>query len=337
MRYFVTGATGFLGGRLTRQLIEAGHEVVAIARNPAAASDLVELGVRVHPGDITDKESLRAPMTGADGVFQIAAWYQYGARDQRPAERINVGGTRNLLELIKELGVPKAVYTSTINIFSDTRGQVVDETYRYHGPHLNEYDRTKWLAHYEVAEPMAQAGLPLVIVQPGLIYGPGDESAVHGLLVEYLRRRLLAAPQQATYCWGYVDDIARGHILAMEHGQVGESYLLTGPIHTLLDMLELAERMTGIPAPRLRMPPGLVKAAAALSGLVGRVVTLPPAYTADGLRASAGVTYIGSNEKAQRQLGFSARPLREGLRLTLAHEIERLGMTGSIDLRQIDA
>jgi nucleoside-diphosphate-sugar epimerase len=300
---------------------------VTIARQPAKAQDLVELGVEVHKGDITDKESLRRPMSGADGVVHIAAWYQYGARDQRPAERINVGGTRNVLDLMRELRIPRGVYTSTINIFSDTRGRVVDETYRYHGPHLNEYDRTKWLAHYEVAEPMMRDGLPLIIVQPGLIYGPGDGSVVHDTLIQYLRRRLLVAPRQTAYCWGYIDDIARGHVLALERGEPGESYVLTGPAHTVREMLGIAERITGVPAPRFAVPPGMLKALAALTGLLGRAgLPLPPAYSADALRASAGVTYLASSEKARRHLGFGARPLQEGLRQTLTYEMERLGM-----------
>jgi nucleoside-diphosphate-sugar epimerase len=326
MRYFITGATGFLGGRIARQLIEAGHEVVTIARNPASAGDLAALGVAVHQGDITDRESLREPMRGADGLYHIAAWYQYGARDKSPAEAINVGGTRNVLEVMRELGIPRGVYTSTINIFSDTHGQVVDESYRHDGPHLTEYDRTKWLAHYEVAVPMARAGLPLVIVQPGLIYGPGDKSVVRELLVQYLGRRLLLVPRDATYCWGYVDDIAAGHLLAMERGTPGESYILTGPRHTLVEMLGMAERMTGIPVPRLRAPGGVLRAVASLADLAGRVISLPPAYSGEALRASAGVTYLASSEKARRELGFSPRPLQEGLREMLVAEMERLGM-----------
>jgi nucleoside-diphosphate-sugar epimerase len=180
MNYLVTGATGFIGGRVARQLLAAGHEVIALARTPSKAQELVALGVQVHAGDITDKESLRTPMTGVDGVFHIAAWYKVGTREKSQAETINVGGTRNVLQMMQELGIPKGVYTSTLTVFSDTRGQMVDESYTYTGTSfLSEYDRTKWKAHYEVALPMMQAGLPLVIVQPGLVYGPGDTSVVH--------------------------------------------------------------------------------------------------------------------------------------------------------------
>jgi nucleoside-diphosphate-sugar epimerase len=147
MKYFVTGATGFIGGRVTRQLLAAGHEVIVLVRTPSAAQDLVTEGVKVHVGDITNKESLRTPMTGVDGVFHIAAWYKVGVRDTSQAETINVSGTRNVLEMMKELGIPKGVYTSTLTVFSDTRGQMVDESYQYTGStFLSEYDRTKWKA-----------------------------------------------------------------------------------------------------------------------------------------------------------------------------------------------
>lgn len=326
MRYFLTGATGFIGGRIARQLIDAGHKVVTIARTPAKAQDLVDLGVEVYPGDITDRSSMREPMTGADGVFHIAAWYKIGARDTSMAERINVGGTRNVLELMQQLAIPKGVYTSTLAVFSDTHGRVVDESYRHYGPWLSEYDRTKWMAHYQVAEPMIAAGLPLTIVQPGLVYGPGDTGVTHTTLVGYLKRSLPIAPRGTAYCWGHVDDTARGHMLAMEHGTPGESYIIAGPAHTLTEGLAIAEKITGIAAPRLHPSPRTMKALAAVMGLVGKAVPLPDMYNSETIRVSAGVTYLGSNARATRELGFRARPLDEGLRETLAYEMRILGM-----------
>jgi nucleoside-diphosphate-sugar epimerase len=326
MRYFLTGATGFIGGRIARQLIAAGHEVVTIARTPSRAQDLVDLGVQVHPGDITDISSMRGPMTGVDGVFHIAAWYKIGTRDRQVAERINAGGTRNVLELMEQLAIPRGVYTSTIAVFSDTHGRVADEQYRHYGPWLSEYDRTKWMAHYQVAEPMIAAGLPLTIVQPGMVYGPGDTGAVHTMLVNYLRHRLPATPRGTAFCWGHVDDTARGHVLAMERGRPGESYIIAGPVHTLTEGLAIAERITGFPAPRLHPSPRTMTALAALMGIAGKIVPLPAMLDAETLRVTAGVTYLGSNAKATRELGFRARPLEEGLRETLIHEMRNLGL-----------
>jgi len=313
MEYFVTGATGFIGGRLVRRLREAGHGVVAVVRNPAKAGDLARLGVKVHKGDITDKESMRGPMAGVDGVFHLAAWYKVGERDKSPAMPINVDGTRNVLDLMQELGVPKGVYTSTLAVFGDTKGQAVDESYRHDGPWLSEYDRTKWIAHYEVAEPMMRKGLPLVIVQPGVTYGPGDPSAMGSTLREFLQRRMRGVPKRSAYCWGHVEDTAAGHVLAMERGRAGESYIIAGEPRTLTETIDVAERITGIPAPRFRPSPGFLRFLAAVT-------------RSEILRVGAGATYLGSHAKATRELGLHHRPLEEGLRETLLAEMRTLGI-----------
>lgn len=326
MRYFVTGATGFVGGRVTRQLLAAGHHVVAVVRSPANAADLAALGVELHQGDVTDKESMRVPMTGADRVFHIAGWYKIGTKDKSDGAKINAEGTRNVLELMHELGIAKGVYTSTLAVFSDTHGQLADETYRYDGPHLSEYDRTKWVAHYEVASPMIAAGLPLVIVQPGLIYGPGDTSSVRTTFIQYLQRKLPLLPTKTAFSWAHVDDVARGHILAMERGKPGESYIIAGPTHTLVEGMSIAERITSIPVPRIRIAPAVMKTMAETMGMVERVLPVPDTYSSEYLRVSAGVTYIGDNAKARRQLGYAPRSLQEGLRETLEHEMRLLGM-----------
>jgi len=302
-------------------LLQQGHHVTALVRNPAGAEDLVRLGARLHPGDITETESMREGMRGADGVFHVAAWYRIGARERTAAERINVGGTRNVLELMRELGVPKGVYTSTLAVFSDTRGQTVDESYRHHGPWLSEYDRTKWVAHYEVAEPMMRAGLPLIIVQPGLNYGPGDTSSLRETFIQYLKGRLPMLPTGTAFCWAHVEDTVRGHIQAMERGRVGEAYIIAGPAHTLVDAFEIAKGITGIAPPTVRPRAGMLKAMARVMGMVERILPVPELYAAETLRIMAGVTYLGTSAKAARELGFSARPLAEGLRETLEHEM----------------
>ncbi|MCC7032263.1 MAG: NAD-dependent epimerase/dehydratase family protein [Acidobacteria bacterium] len=322
-RYFVTGATGFLGAEITKQLISRGHTVVALIRSPGKAGLLRALGVALHEGDITDRESLRAPMADTDGVFHCAAWYRVGVAEPQ-AERINVDGTRNVLETMREFGVPKGVYTSSVAVFSDTHGQVPDETYRYDGPHLSEYARTKWKAHYEVALPMMTAGLPLVIVMPGLVYGPGDTGGMHDALVDLLRKRLPLTPRRTAFCWAHVEDTARGHIQAMEHGRPGETYIITGPRHTFEEAYDLAAGLAKVPRPLLHPGPRTMRAAAALAGLAARVTDLPPAFTSESLRVLAGTTYFGASDKAVRELGFSARPLAEGLDQTLEHEMRVL-------------
>lgn len=312
MKYFITGATGFIGGELTQQLVALGHQVVALVRSPAAATDLTKLGVILHQGDITDRESLRVGMVGVDGVFHVAAWYKLGRSDRREAERINVQGTRNVLETMRDLGIPRGVYTSTLAVFSDTHGRKVDENYRYDGKHLTEYDRTKWLAHYEVALPLARAGLPLVIVQPGVVYGPGDKSLVAETFAQVLEERLSFVPAQTAYCWAHVTDVARGHILAMERGVSGESYILSGEAYLLTDVLDLLAKLGGVKPPRWRVPPWMLRTSAILLGPLSTLV--PARFHPESLRASSGVTYLGDDAKARRDLDFTTMPLEEGLR-----------------------
>ncbi|MFN8484386.1 MAG: NAD-dependent epimerase/dehydratase family protein [Anaerolineae bacterium] len=325
MRYFVTGATGFIGGRVARMLVAAGHEVVAVARNPAAASDLGNLGVEVVAGDVTDKESLRGPMTGVDGVYHIAGWYRVGVKDKSQAVKINVDGTRNVLEVMRELAIPRGVYTSTLAVNSDTHGRVVDETYHTTGPFLSEYDRTKWVAHYQVAEPMIAEGLPLVIVMPGVVYGIGDTSSIRTTFLQYLERKLPVIPQRTAFCWATVEDTAQGHLLAMEKGRVGESYMICGEPYTLVEALDLAETVTGISRPT-SVPPFVLRAGSSVMRLVEKGVSVPEQFSSENLRVTAGVTYLGSNARAKRELGFAPRPLEEGLPEMLYHEMGLLGL-----------
>ncbi len=323
MKYFVTGATGFIGHRVVRQLRAAGHEVVALVRNPDRAGDLRELGVALVPGDVTEPATLSGPMAGADGVFHLAGWYVVGARDRSMAHRINVEGTRNVLQAALAADVRRTVYTSTIAVFGDTGGRIVDEDYRAEGPWLSEYDRTKWIAHYDVALPLARAGMPLVIVQPGIVYGPGDHSQVGVVLRDYLRRRLPVVPTQGG-CWSYVGDSAAGHVLAMERGRPGHTYVLGGPCMMWKQVLELAEEITGIPSPRFVLPPWAARAASHLMKPVAAVVPLPETYHPETLRVAAGTTYFADDARARGELGWAPRPLLDGLRLTLEAEQARI-------------
>ncbi len=323
-KYFVTGATGFIGGEIVKQLIGRGHKVVALVRAPERATMLKALGVEMHPGDITDRETLKTPMTGVDGVFHVAAWYKVGVKEPL-ADQVNVDGTRNVLQTMRALEIPRGVYTSTVAVFSDTRGTVPDETYRYDGAHLSHYDRTKWIAHYRVALPKMEDGLPLSIVMPGMVYGPGDTSGMHTALVDLLRGRLPMTPARTAFCWAHVEDTARGHILAMEKGRPGETYIIAGPRHPFEEAFALAANLARVRAPMLHPGPHVMRAMAVLMKGAERFVKLPPAFTPEALRVLAGTTYFGSNEKAVRELGFTARPLDEGLAQTLEHELRLLG------------
>jgi nucleoside-diphosphate-sugar epimerase len=334
--YFLTGATGFLGGVLARQLVERGHVVRAIVRTPAKADALRALGVQLVAGDVTDEASLRDPMRGADGVFHVAGWYKIGLRDSSPARAVNVDGTRNVLQLMRDLRIGKGVYTSTLAVNSDTRGRLVDETYRFDGRHLSVYDRTKAEAH-RIADGFIREGLPLVIVQPGLIYGPGDTSGVRTMFLQFLQRKLPAVPRQTALAWAHVEDVARGHVLAMERGVPGRTYFLAGPVHTLEGALDLAAEITGVAAPTLKLPPRVLRVASILVRPFERLAPLPSASTSEGLRIIAGVTYIGTSARAERELAWRPRPLRDGLTETLRHEMALLNLSGPSGRQAADA
>jgi nucleoside-diphosphate-sugar epimerase len=322
MKYFVTGATGFVGGVLASKLREQGHEVHATVRDPEKATDLQGKGVKLFKGDVTDKQSMREAMQGVDGVYHVAGWYKIGVKDKSDAEKVNVQGTRNVLELMQELKIAKGVYTSTCAINSDTHGRVVDESYHFSGKHISEYDRTKAAAH-EVAKEFIAKGLPLVIVMPGLIYGPGDTSSLRASIIEHLNGQLPMIPAEAGNCPAHVDDVVQGHILAMEKGRIGESYIIAGDRYLLADAFKLASEISGKPAPMVA-PAQMVKFMSVFAKPFDSF--LPPAYTSEGLRVIAGVTYMGDNRKAKRDLGYDPRPFREGWEETVRHEMKLLGM-----------
>lgn len=322
MKYFVTGTTGFVGGVIAKQLREAGHEVNASVRDIEKASELKKLGVKLFKGDVTDKESMREAMTGVDGVFHVAGWYKIGTKDKTPGEKVNIQGTRNVLELMQELKIPKGVYTSTLGINSHTQGKLADENYHFTGKHISAYTRTKAEAH-DIARAFIGKGLPLVIVLPGLVYGVGDTSAVRATLIDFLNGKLPMLPSQTAYSWGHVDDIAQGHILAMQKGKAGESYIICGETYKLTDAFELASKVSGKKAP-MTVPYQMMKVMSVLVTPFDSV--MPDSYTSEGLRVLAGITYTGDNSKAKRELGYNPRPVSEGWVETVKHEMNLLGM-----------
>jgi dihydroflavonol-4-reductase len=323
MRVFVTGGTGFIGWQVVQKLLRRGHSVWALARSEAGAAHLQQVGATVVWGDILDPESMRDVIRDSDLVFHLAAWYRLGRLEGQTAERVNVTGTRNVLGLAYELGVPKIIYTSTINVLGDTGGKIVDEDYRMEVeagmPFASEYDRTKWKAHYEVALPMIEKGAPIIIVMPAAVYGPGDPSLVGDLMRAYYRGLFPLFPGPETKLAPvHVEDIAEGHLLAAEKGRIGESYLLTGPAISFREMAELWAQVSGKPAPLAYIPAGYLRQLAPLAEQVQKLLPLPPLLSRDGARIM-GVTYLGSSEKARQGLGWQVRSLEQGFKETFEH------------------
>ncbi len=321
MKAFVTGGSGFIGTHVVRKLIARGDEVIAFARSEKSAQKLAALGANVVRGDLADpqdKDSLQAGMCGADVVYHLASWYEFGVQDQLKMALVNVEGTRNILNLAYKLGVPKIVYTSSIMVFGDTEGRIVDETFFQAGPFESVYHRTKWQAHYEVVMPFIEKGAPIVIVMPGAVYGPQDKSLI-GLLMHLFYQEALPALPGANMMLSYVHvgDVADGIIRAADQGQIGESYLLTGPSLTLKEATILWAEITGKRPPLISIPGELLQPLAPVLGALNRAIKLPTVLTDETIRLLK-TTYIARSDKAREQLGWRPRSLRDGLEETFA-------------------
>ncbi len=317
MRAFVTGGSGFIGRALVRQLRGRDDEVRALVRSTAQAALLEQLGCELREGDLASVERLRAQMAGCDAVFHVAGIYGVGIPpSDRPAMyAANVKGTANVLDAALVAGVARVVYVSTINAFGDTERQVVDEGYRRPEPprYVSYYDETKHLAHL-AAEERARAGAPIIIVQPGGVYGPGDHSGIGALMTQAAAGRLRAVTF-ATLGMNmvHVDDVATGIRLAHDHGRLGEAYVLGGEITTLGEIIRKAAAAGGQRPPRLTVPSWLVRAAAAPVGLIGPLVGRR-SNLGELISATDSVTYWAGDAKARRELGYAPRDLGTGLR-----------------------
>ena len=320
MRAFVTGATGFIGGHVARQLSERGDQVVALVRSPDKATDLREQGAELIEGDLSDEEAIKRGVDGAEAVFHVGAVYKVGIpkKDRDAMTDANVRGTERVLDAAHEAGVPRIVYVSTVNVFGDTEGKVVDESYRRDESKgfLSHYDETKYRSH-QVAEDRIGRGYPIVIVQPGGVYGPGDHSELGNIIKQVSTGKLKAkAFPDMGLMLGYVEDIAAGVLLAHDKGEIGESYVLAGEQTTMDDIIKRTAELAGRKPPGMTMPTALIKASAPLGPLVGPALGFPP-NLGELISVSDGVTYWASDEKARRELGFQPRDLDTGLKQTL--------------------
>ena len=317
MRAFVTGGGGFIGLALVRHLRERGDEVRAVVRSTARADELGRLGCELRQGDLASVELLREQMAGCEAVFHAAGSYRVGIPpSERPAMyAANVTSTANVLDAATAAGVPRILHISTINAFGNTGRRVVDETYRRPEPakYVSYYDETKHLAH-RIAEARIAAGAPVVIVQPGGVYGPGDHSAIGGLMRQAAEGTLhaLTFPHLGMNMV-HVDDVAAGVCLAHDRGRLGEAYALGGEITTLGQLVRLAAAAGGKRPPRLTVPSWLVRGLAAPAVLIGRRLGIGT-NLGELVSASDGVTYWATDAKARRELGYAPRDLETGLR-----------------------
>lgn len=322
MKIFVTGATGFIGGELVRQLRGRGDEVACLVRSPEKGAKLTELGCELVAGDLGDERAIRRGMDGCDAVIHAAAVYEVGIpASERPAMReANVGGTERVLVAASEAKIPKVVYVSTVGVFGNTHGRIVDESYEHPAEDFTSaYEETKWEAH-QVAKRLISEGLPCVIVQPGGVYGPGDTSSIGRLLDQFLSGKMPLVPfPDLGICLTHVEDIAGGIILALDKGTPGEAYVISGPAATIREALGVVAKLTGRRAPKRALPTPLMKAMVPIGPLVGKLMNQPPNLR-EMIASADGVTFWAGYEKAERELGYEPRGVEEGLRATLAAE-----------------
>jgi nucleoside-diphosphate-sugar epimerase len=323
VKVFITGATGFIGGRVARDLRARGDEVTCLVRSPEKGSELVALGCELLQGDLGDEAALRTGMDGVDAVIHGAAVYEVGIpkSEHEAMYEANVLGTERVLRAAMAAKISKVVYISTVAAFLNTRGEVVDETYVHPADdYTSYYEETKVQAHRVARRLIDEEGLPCVIVQPGAVYGPGDHSALGSQMDQFLAGKMpmIAFPDLGMNLV-YVDDAAEGVLQALDKGEIGESYVLGGQITTMREIIETLAGVSGKKAPKRAMPTALLRTLTPIGPLVGKVMNQGPNLS-ELISSADGVTFWAKHDKAMAQLDYSPRNLEQGLRDTLAAE-----------------
>ena len=283
-------------------------------RDPRKAQDLLDMGVTVLEDDLSDVAGLTEMLRDVDAAIHAAGSYRVGiTREERGAMwDANIGTTTRVLDAAEVARTPRIVYVSTVGVFGNTRGVIVDESYRRNirEGFLSWYDETKFGAH-EVALQRARAGAPIVTVQPSQVYGPGDHTNVgEQLALAHAGKLPYRALEDVGLGWVHVDDLAVGIVAALDRGAVGRSYILTGPTHRFGEALHIAARLGGRNLPRLAIPNSVLRVIAPAGRLAGQ------AKLREVVSASAGVTYWASNARAAQELDWHPRELEDGLRDT---------------------
>ena len=317
MRAFVTGATGFIGANLVRTLLEDGHEVRALVRARSDRSNLTGLPIQIIEGDLNDDIStLERLMEGCNVVFHAAALYSLYRRDRDVVIRVNVEGTRKMLEAALNVGVPRFVHTSSVAAIGVSRdGEPANETTQSEQDHLiGSYKKSKWLAERD-AMAAAERGLDVVIVNPSTPVGPYDikPTPTGEVIVRFLEGRM---PFYVETGLNIIDvrDVARGHVLAWQRGKRGERYILGNRNVAFKTLLEMLSDLTGKPAPRFGIPHVLPLAAAWIDeGIMGRILNRAHGLSIDSVRMSRETMFYDSG-KAVRELGLPQSPIEDALK-----------------------
>ncbi len=315
MKVLVTGVTGFIGSAVARALIQAGTEVRGLVRPGADLRALEGLPVEPVRGDLGDAASLRSALAGCRQLYHVAAHYALWARDPSVFYKANVEGTRAIMAAAREANVERIVYTSTIGTIGLPEGGGVgtEDTPVSLTRMAGDYKRSKYLAEQEVLQ-LAQAGCPVVIVNPSAPVGVGDvkPTPTGRIIVDFMHKRMVAFIETGMNLID-VDDVATGHLQAMARGQVGRRYILGGHNLMLKDMFDILSGLTGVNAPTLKLPHGLVLPLAHLSTWLADYVThRPPRIPLEGVRMAQYVMHYDCSA-AVRELGLPQTPVEVAL------------------------
>jgi dihydroflavonol-4-reductase len=313
----VTGATGFVGAAVARNLLARGVAVRALVRPNSDRRNIAGLAVEPVEGRLEDADSLRRAVAGCDALFHVAADYRLWVRDPAAMMRANVDGTRSLMRAARDAGVRRVVYTSSVAVLGHVAdGQQADEAAQSDlADMVGAYKRSKFLAEIEVRRMVAEEGLPAVIVNPSTPIGPRDiKPTPTGRIVVMAARGKMPAYVDTGLNIVHVDDVAEGHWLAFERGKVGERYILGGEDLTLAEILRRVAALVGREAPTISLPRRrralypVALAAEAMARVTGR----EPMATLDGLRMAKWKMWF-SSAKAERELGYRHRPAQDAL------------------------
>jgi dihydroflavonol-4-reductase len=308
MRALVTGATGFVGAAVARALLKQQWQVRALARPGSDRSNLQGLALEVCEGDLTQPESLSPALQDCEALFHVAADYRLGARDSDQLYRTNVEGTRAILAAARAAGVKRIVYTSSVAAVGIPKDGTpgAEQTPVALENMIGHYKRSKFLAE-EVVREAARAGTPVVIVSPSTPVGPGDvKPTPTGQLVLDAAAGRMPAYVDTGLNIVHVDDVAMGHLLAYEHGRLGERYILGGQDMTLRQILNEIATLVGRKAPSVRLPYGVVLPMAYLAEGWAKITGRSGRLTLEGVRMSRKHMFF-SSEKAVRELGYTYR------------------------------
>jgi len=314
-KVLVTGASGFVGSAVARKLLDRGFAVRALVRPTSPRFHLAGLDIEFAEGDLLEAETVRPAMTGVRHVFHVAADYRLWSHDPTEIMRNNVTSTRNVMAEVLRAGVERVVYTSSVATLAvRTDGTSVDETFPLdEAKAIGAYKRSKVAAERLVERMIADDKLPAVIVNPSTPIGPRDvkPTPTGRIIVDAARGRIPAFVDTGLNLV-HVDDVATGHLAALDRGRIGERYILGGQNVSLAEMLASIATLLGRRPPRIRMPRGAIVPLAVAAETIARFTGREPLVTRDALRMSKYRMFF-TTAKAERDLGLTARPFTEAL------------------------